>query len=401
MNNTKIAVRNCLLFVAIFFVGNCSETPIIVSKGEYRLNSPSSMVIIPGTDLAIVANANVNLDQVDGALIAVDLSTNKLLLDTLFTIPSFAGEMFLDTVRSRIYIPNHDKSLLVYEYSMPGTDGNPISFAEIEVPNPYNDDGDITLNGVETDDGPSQALMIPGTSLGDLILVANQKGSVSTIPASTLKLEDMDDDDKYFGLRLFSSFNFKNLDNFPGSGAARMGISPVTGLVYITSALNNHIYVLDPITQTIEAMINLDSISLPTVGMREILIDSHDVAYIAHSGLDSIVMLDVSGITKNGIPYEVIDSPVMDVIPVGDGPEDLELTADEATLFLSNQNEDSIYMIDTALRQVTKKTYLDIGKSPSRLVLDETRNTVYSLDFFSNTISLIDATTGEFVEDIE
>jgi DNA-binding beta-propeller fold protein YncE len=393
----KIANTKKYLFCLIFLVA-CTNLPVTSSTGEYRLNSPSSMVIVPGTNLAIVANGNINLDQNAGAFIAVNLDTNELLTDTLFEIPNFTGDMFLDTTRNRIYIPDHDEALLIYEYEIPGADGNEISFSALNV-SPAVDDQ--RPNGIETDEGPTQALMIPGTSLGDLILVTNQKGSVSMVRASTLKTKDMDDEEDYFGLRLFSASNFTNLANFPGRGSSRMSIDPTTGLVYITSTLNNQIYVLDPNNQTIEAMIDLDNISSPLIGAREMVIDSNGIAYIAHSGMDSIVVIDVSSVTKNGIPLEVIVPPLLEVIPVGDGPEDVELNAAESTLFVSNQNEDSIYLIDTTLRQITKKTFLNKAKNPGRLVLDETRNTLYTLDFFSNTISLIDATTGNLMETIE
>lgn len=390
-----------LLAATLITILRCDEAPLIESRTDNRLNSPSSMVLVPGTDLAIVANANVNLDQVSGSLIAVDLVTNELLTDTLYEIPNFAGDMFLDTFRKRIYIPDRDEALLVYDYQIPGDGGKAISFSKHDVPSPIDNDRHFISNGIETDDIPTQALMVPGTSLGDLILTTNQKGTVSMIPASTLKHEDLDEDEDYFGLRLFSSSNFVNLDKFPGAGASRMGISPVSGLVYVTSILNNQVYAIDPVHQTIEAMIDLDSFAFPTIGMREIAIDSNDRAYIAHSGLDSILIVDLSGVRKNGIEYEVVIPPLIGVIPVGDGPEDIEINASGTQIFVTNQNEDSVYLIDTTLQQITNRVYLNVGKSPGRLVLDESRNTLYSLDFFSNTISRFDATTGNYIGDIE
>lgn len=389
-----------ILFVLMFFWG-CTEAPLITSQGADRLNTPTSMILVPGTNLAIVANANLNLDESQGSLIAVDLATNEILIDTQLLIPSFSGEMFLDSTRHQIYIPDHDESLLVYDYSIPGTDGQAISFVVHDVPNPVEIDQEIIPNGVQTDEGPAQALMIPNTSYGDLIMVTNQVGSVSMIAASDLDVKDFDTDEDYYGLRLIAANNFENADHFPGIGASRMAVSPTSGLVYVSSPVNNQIYILNPEDQTIEAMFNLDMIAAPTVGTREIVIDSSETAYITHSGLDSIIMVDVSGITKNGIYYEVVSPPILNVIPVGDAPEDLELNAAEDRLFVSNQNDDSIFMIDTVLQQILTKTYLDEGAKPGRLVLDESRNTLYSLDLFSNTISMMDATTGERIGEIE
>lgn len=392
-----------LFFVTwtLLLVVQCSEAPLIVPRSNTSLNSPSSMELVPGTNLAIVANANVNLDQASGSLIAVDLATNQPLDETKFEIPNFAGDIFLDTTRKLIYVPDHDEALLVYNYKIPGDGGQPISFSIHDVPDPLNNDRHFISNGILTDDIPTQALMVTGTSLGDLILTSNQKGSISMIPAKTLVSTDLDENTDYYGLRLFSSSNFKNKDNFPGAGASRMSVSPVTGLVFVSSTINNQIYVIDPENQTIEAMIDLDSLALPTVGIREIAFDSTDRAYIAHNGLDSIIVMDFSGIKKNGIPYEVVIPPLVYEIPVGDGPEDIELNAAGTQLFVSNQNEDSVYLVDTTLRQITNRMYLDVGKSPGRLVLDEPKNILYSLDFYSNTISRFDATTGNYIGDIQ
>lgn len=379
---------------AAFIILSCTEVPVISSQGESRLDSPSSMVLLTGTDCAIVANANVNLDQPNGSLVAVSLNSNQLLLDTAYKIPNFAGDLFVDEGRGRLYVPDRDEALLIYEYEISGTDCSTLKFSRKDVPVPVDLEHP---NGIETDDGPTQAVMISGTTQGDLIFVSNQKGSVSVIKANDLKSKDMDSEERYFGIRLFSAYNFENAHNFPGRGAGRMKVSPTTGLIYVTSSLNNQIYILNPDTLKVEAMIDLDVVASPTVGMREIEFDNStgtEIAYVAHSGLDSIIMLDVSGITANGINYEVVAPPILDVMTVGDGPEDIEIVASGLFMFVSNQNEDSVYMIDTTLRQTVNKVYLDLAKSPARLVLDEPRNTLYSLDFYSNSITLFDATTG-------
>ena len=401
MKIARALLRFCFL-VGIFFLLRCAaEKPIVVSVGPYRLNSPSSMVLVPSTNLAIVANANVNLDQTTGALEAVDLSTNTVLTNTIFTIPNFAGQIYLDTARKRIYVPDHDEALLIYSYKIPGDNGAAVSFAEVDVPHPLNNDRHYIPYGIETDDIPTSSILVPQTSLGDLILTSTQKGTVSMISAANLETQDQDPDPDYFGLRLYSASNFVNVSSFPGRGASQLMQDPSTGLVYVTSALNNQIYVIDPLNQSIEAMINLDSLALPSLGIRNIAFGPNGIGYVVHNGLNSVIVMDFSGIVKNGIPYEVIDPVVIDVIPVGLSPEDVKLTSNGLTLFVSNQNDDSIFTIDTTLRQVVTKTFLDIGKGPGRLVLDESRNRLYSLDFYSNTISLFDATNGTFVGEIQ
>lgn len=56
-------LKNFRYIVLMIFVASCNEAPVIQSQGMGRLNSPSSMIKLTGTDCAIVTNANVNLDQ--------------------------------------------------------------------------------------------------------------------------------------------------------------------------------------------------------------------------------------------------------------------------------------------------------------------------------------------------
>ena len=394
-------VRQKSIFAAVLlFLFQCSEAPLIDSTGNTRLNNPSSIVAIPGTDLAIVANSNVNLSEPAGSLIAINLSTREILEDTSFEIPNFSGDMAIDAANNRILIPDNDESLLVFEYMIPGENGEAISFSTFEVADPVVIEGNTIENGVQTDAGPSAALIVPNTSLGEIVLVANDIGTLSIIRNSNFRFVDLDDDQEFFGLRLLSSSNFENPNQFPGRGSNRMSTDS-NGLVFISSPLNNQIYVFDPESQVLEAMIDLNSLSAPVVGIREIEIDSNGIAYIAHSGLDSIVVMDFSTVIKNGVPFEVLSPALLAIIPVGDGPEDIELKATETELFVSHQNEDSIYLVDTNLRQVINRVYLDQGSGPVRLLLDETRSSLYSLDFFSNSISILDATTGQFQETVE
>ena len=86
---------------------------MIESQGQGRLDSPASMVLLALTDCAIISNANVNLDQKSGSLLAVNLANNTLEMNTLFEIPNFGGEFFIDTTRKRLYVPDHDKALLI------------------------------------------------------------------------------------------------------------------------------------------------------------------------------------------------------------------------------------------------------------------------------------------------
>lgn len=391
------ASKKVFLF-AVFFALACSEAPLITPSGSARLNNPVSMVLIPGTDYAIVANANVGLTQENGSLVPVDLSSLTLLTENAVSIPSFSGRISLDVGRSRIYVPDRgDDALLVYQYSIPGEDGAPISLTQVEVPV----SSDQVQNGIETDDNPFDAAFIPGTPSGDLIFTTNNvSGSVTVVPTETLIPIDLNPDDgRLNGLPLISAANFKQKDRRPGSGADHLVPTPDGSLFYVTSTRTNDIYVIDPKDQKVEAMLDLSSLATP-VGTRGMVIAANNLAYIVHRGLNSVIVLDVSGITDNGIDYEVVDPILIDVLPGGKDPEGIALSPDEKKLFVSNQGDNTVDVIDVETRTLEKRIAIS-GNAPAQLVVDATRNLLYVLNFVSNDITLINLTTEDVAGTIE
>jgi YVTN family beta-propeller protein len=385
-----LRIRHLPLGVVLLAVA-CSEAPLIQPDGPARLNNPISMVLLPdgggGYPYAVVANTNIMVEQRTGSLVPVDLDAKTLLTDATVEIPSFSGYLALDPSRSRLYVPDHgDDALLVYDYAL-GVGGQPVTLTAVAVPTP----ADRTTNGVVADDNPSDVTLLPGTTpADDYLLVANNlSGSVTMIPAATLLPLDLNPDDGLLnGLILVSAANFKQENDKPGKGANRFASSPDGKLRFITSTLTNDIYVIDARDRGIEAMIDLSAIA-PKAGTRDMAVSTSNLAYIAHNTLNAVVVLDVSGVTDNGIDFEVVTPPLVDLIHVGKSPEGVALSPDEKTLYVTNQGDDSLSIIDVATRSVRAVVPLP-GRSPAEIVVDAGRSLLYVLNFLSNDITCVD-----------
>jgi YVTN family beta-propeller protein len=395
-----------LLVVTGFFLGACSEAPLIVPSGPARLNNPVAMALI-SPDYAVVTNANISLTQTAGSLVPVDLVNRALLMDDAVSVDSFAGNIAVDSGHSRIYIAARgDDGILVYDYSISG-DSKPVSITPVNVPVPAqsvtgNGQSGVT-NAVQADDNPVDVAFVPGTPAGDLILATNNiSGSLSVFPTATLAPIDLNpDDDRLNGLILFSAANFTIKDSKPGRGANLIVPNPDGSLYYLTSTLKNDIYVVDPKDLKVEAMLDLSTLAA-TAGTRGMVIGSNNLAYVVHRALNSVLVLDVSGIKEDGIDQKVVDPRLIDIIPVGKDPEGIALSSEtplEKTLFVTNQGDNTLSVIDLTTRTTLRTTALP-GRSPGRLVKDPGRNLFYILNFLSNDITLIDM-TGSVVGTIQ
>ncbi|MFH1263080.1 MAG: hypothetical protein V1495_06510 [Pseudomonadota bacterium] len=384
----------------------CTEAPLIVPGGQARLNNPVSMAFV-GNNLAVVASANVGLTQVAGSLMPVDLANRKLLPDTAIPIPNFAGKMAVDTdpSRPRIYIADRgDDAILVYSYSIPGT-STAISFSAVDAPTPQNRGPSGTIaNAIMADSNPFDVTFVPGTPSGDLLIATNNlSGSVTVVPAATLAPIDLNPEDGLLnGLILFSAANFRIKESRPGLGANELVPTADGTLYFITSTRTSDIYVFDPKDLKVEGMVDLSAIAA-SPGTRGMAVAQNGLAYIVQRALNAVVVLDVAGIRDDGNDYKVIDPKVVDLILVGKDPEGVALSKDETKIFVSNEGDNSVSVIDTTTRALLRKIAIP-GSAPSRLVREPTRDAngvLYVLNFLSNNITLLDLTTGDLLGTIE
>ncbi|MEZ4704014.1 MAG: hypothetical protein R3A11_02260 [Bdellovibrionota bacterium] len=368
------------------------------SSGEYRLNNPVSTVMISGSNLAVTVNANITLNQSSGAIVGLDLSTDQVLTDTLLRIPSFGGRFFINPTNKNIYVPDRENNaLLVYQYSVPGTGGLPISFSAVNVPSPISSN---LANAIETDENPCSVLTAQSSIHGDLVLVANKlTGSITFIRESNLTAMDMNTDSQFNGKRLFTAANIGDSSNqFPARGLYRLVADSNSNLIYATSTTSNVVHVLDPNDLNVEAALDFSVIAGSTRDLRGITFDGAGKGFVVHRGLKSLIVFDSSVIVDNGIDMEVVVPTVLATIPLGNDPEDVVL--DNGLLFVSHVGEESIYVINANNYQVQSKVYLSEGADPVDLFVDSPNNRFYSTNFFSDSISVFDLASFTFTKDI-
>ncbi len=380
------------LFVALFCtlaLSACSEAPLITQDIKPHLNRPGALALVPGTDFAIVVNTNTDIREKSGALIAMNLATKAVVPESLTAIPSLAGRLVVDVPRSRVYIVDRaEDGLLVYNYSIPGPSGQPIYFSPVPVPTPI----DKSAYAVQTDNNPYDVYEAVSASNGDRLFVSNLlDGSVSVINADTLEPIQLNPyNGDLNGIPLVSSANFQQVGSKPGKGADRMTPSPDGTLLYVASTMTSQIYILDVAGLAVEGMMDLSGLST-TGGVRGIALSTAGLAYVTHRGIGSVVVLDVSGIHEDGVHYKVIDPKILNIIPTGHGVDAAVLSTDEKRLFVTDNLENTLTVIDVAKGAVEQKILLDT--LPAEIVPDGGRGVIYILNLLSDSISVVDQTT--------
>lgn len=239
-------------------------------------------------------------------------------------------------------------------------------------------------------------MIVNQTNRGPLLFTSNiASGSVSIAKADTLEGLDFNPSKaSLVGLPLVSAANFQDVDRMPGLGAYRMALDPIhQRLIYVSSTRRNDIYVIDAYDQTIEAMLDLSFLP-STTGTRGLALSSDSKAYVVCPTLQQIQILDVSGVTHNGVQDEVLEPKVIGNLKTGVDPEAVALSADEKTLYVLNQGDPSLYFYDVDTRIVTKRAVLRDVNQPSDFLVNPSRQEIYVLEYISNRLIIIDSQTG-------
>ena len=125
--------------------------------------------------------------------------------------------------------------------------------------------------------------------------------------------------------------------------------------------------------------------------MRGIKITSDDRLFVAHRGLGGIIVLDVSGVRDNGINNEIIKGNYITFIPTGKDPEGIAFDSAESKLYVCNEGESSLTVIDASNYSILKM--IDVERGPTEIAVHPTNDMIYVTNFFSNSVSVVDTTT--------
>ncbi|MEZ4820732.1 MAG: hypothetical protein R3A45_12935 [Bdellovibrionota bacterium] len=117
-------MRQLIIIVACFAFTACEEAPLFSGTYDGVLNAPSSFSVFPGTDLALISNTNISLQESSGSILVYDMNAQMLLEDTRFFTTNFGAHPLIDEGRERILIPDLDKYRF-YSYSIQDKEAPP------------------------------------------------------------------------------------------------------------------------------------------------------------------------------------------------------------------------------------------------------------------------------------
>src|SRR5215217_2878510 len=90
---------------------------------------------------------------------------------------------------------------------------------------------------------------------------------------------------------------------------------------------------------------------------------------------------------------------VIAVIPVGEFPQALAFNPSNNYIYVANRISNTISVIDSSTGMVTNE--VDVGSNPIALEFNPSNNYIYVANAISNTISVIDSSTGMVTNEVD
>lgn len=166
---------------------------------------------------------------------------------------------------------------------------------------------------------------------------------------------------------------------------AGIDIDDKKNLLYIVTKENNYLYVLNIATKKI-----IDSAALSAEAYTCLLSPNKKELYISLWGGDKIII------------YNTLQHTITDSIAVGDNPNDLCLNKKGSYLFVSNANDNSVSVINTAQRKVIETfntaLYSDAppGSTANSVALSDDEKTLFIANADNNCLAVYDVSKPGF-----
>jgi|GEM_PF-3886204 len=381
------------MFLGFLIMGTyaCDEAPLLSDDTSRNLFAPSSLVWMPGDAYFLIANANVRLEDTTSSLVLMDPQTQTLLKPSKTSTLNFGTYPTIDVTRNRILVPDFDRFLLSFTFSATNNAQQPFLIKQDNI----RTQTQALPHALEVDDQPTQLQIVSTTEHGDLYIMVHGSGVLSVIKADDVTLMDLHAEERYTGFRLTSVLGGTSINSFPAQGARGLYHDDQSNLLYVTSPIRNLIYVFDPEHLENEGVIDLNSVAGNTTGIVDMVIDPQGRAIIAHQGLQSLIVMDISQVSDNGVSMEVIQPLIAGIVPTAGVPESLELSADGQMLYVSFSDTNEIAEVDLSVLQIKRRMTLSQGVGPSDMALDANSGLLWVLNSLSNSMTSIDLITFE------
>lgn len=336
-----------VLFVVIIMSVSCSSStgifPVVntsTNEADVELPNPISVVVDAVNNQLIVVNSNVDILFSSGSIAVLDFdATNTsapvLSVASITVAPNFAGEAFFDGV-SAVYVPFREQSPSANSFDR---------FVKYNVQS-----GTVSQTG-ET--------VVAGNPYG----VAGAAGRIYVVSDDVLSIFDT-------SLTLQSTVDLtvadtNNISDSKSDDVLSVAVDTTNNLA-VVSNVAGRVFIVDLATNRL-----IQAIDGPT-STRQLLIDSNSILYIVDALTELVWVFDLNQLPAvSNAPQSVEDSAfLIGTVSVGQLPFGLALDTTNNRLYVSNNGEDSISVIDTVLLQELARIPLDQNNISSAFLRD-------------------------------
>src|SRR5262245_35251250 len=167
-----------------------------------------------------------------------------------------------------------------------------------------------------------------------------------------------------------------------GESPRRLAMTPNGRKAYVSNSLSGTVSVIDTVNRVVTATIS----TLHASPQELTVTPDGGRVFVVHQGEGDVAVIDTATDT-------LIDSVAID----GTGAKDILATRDCRFIYVANYSTNEVCMIDTSTLLVTNIVAL---RGPRRLAITPRADRIFTTDFLSDSVSVIDAATHTLIKNI-
>ena len=186
-----------------------------------------------------------------------------------------------------------------------------------------------------------------------------------------------------------------------GKDPEGIAYDPGNKRIYVTNNADNTVSVIDTTTnKVIDTKPNTPEIDpiMVRVGPEDIVYDPvNKRMYVGNHNDKSVSVIDT---TTNTVLDTNPNTPEIDPIMVGDGPEGIAYDPMNKRMYVTNIRDGTVSVIDTTTNTVTSNP-ITVGDRPIDIAYDPVSKRMYVTNIGPDTVSLIDTVTNTVIESVK
>lgn len=181
-----------------------------------------------------------------------------------------------------------------------------------------------------------------------------------------------------------------------GNGPRDVVINPDTKMLYVVNDYPRTVSVIDVATNNVTTTIELTQLdnvdSLQAIAVND---ETNKLYLLIIGGAEAFIAVIDGTTNKVDEIFKISDLPPD--YDVGRAVRDIAINSDTNMIYVT-RDFDSVLVIDASNNQVVETISVD---GPTTIAVNEKTNTIYSGNFFSQTISIIDGSNNTIVDTLE